>query len=160
MFICVEWWPAGGYLYRQEGSDLSLAHTSSQPYISPWIKFPTEYSIQTFNSNFRSNPNISSVLPGLGMKGFIQSSWACTSLSLCHAVMPRCYNIHYYPTPSQHEGIPYIEWECAKREAHLKRCRRSSYRYIAYTLGTDYFLTLTLLFQLIGPLCSNDIPRN
>ena len=62
--------------------------------------------------------------------------------------------------PSQYEGIPYLEWECAKREAHLKRCRRSSYRYIAYTLGTDYFLTLTILFQLIGPLCSNDIPRN
>ena len=110
MFICVEWWPAGGYLYRQEGSDLSLAHTSSQPYISPWIKFPTEYSIQTFNSNFRSNPNISSVLPGLGMKGFIQSSWACTSLSLCHAVMPPCYNIHYCPPtlPIWGDTLPWV----------------------------------------------------
>ena len=62
---------AGGYLYRQEGSALSLAHTSSQPYISPGVNFPTEYSIQT-DSNIKSNPNISAEL---GLKGFIQSSW-------------------------------------------------------------------------------------
>ena len=94
MFIYVEWWwwPAGGYLYRQEGSGLSLAHTSSQPYISPWIKFPREYSIQTFSSNVKSNPNISSVLPKLGMKGFIQSSWAAGARG---TVYTTCGNARY-----------------------------------------------------------------
>ena len=84
--------PAGGYLYRQEGSGLSLAHTSSQPYISPWIKVPREYSIQTFSSNVKSNPNISSVLPKLGMKGFIQSSWAAGARG---TVYTTCGNARY-----------------------------------------------------------------
>ena len=138
----------------------------SCPYIFSTLHFTLDkvsnriFNSNIPNSNIKSNPNISSVLPGLGMKGFIQSSWVGgTSLSLCHAVMPE-RNIHYCRDPlSTYGHTPlYFACKCAKTEAHLKRCNRLTYRYRAYTLGTDYFLTLTLLFQLIVPLCSNNIP--
>ena len=156
LFICVEWLVAWWRIFISTGR----VWPESCPYIFSTLHFTLDkvsnriFNSNIPNSNVKSNPNISSVLPGLGMKGFIQSSWVGgTSLSLCHAVMPATTYIIALTPLNIWAYDKYLACECARTEAHLKRCRCFTYRYKAYTLGTHYFLTLTLLFQLIGPLC-------
>ena len=162
IFICVEWCPCWR-IFISTGR----VWPESCPYIFSTLHFTLDkVSNGIFNSNIWLKYQIrSKYLLGAPEAG----GWKAFSKVVGQPLhepqfMPHVcgyyaagYNIHYLPRPPSQYGdtLPWLRM-CQKR-SHLKRCRCFTYRYKAYTLGTNCFLTLILLFQLIGPLSSNCI---